>query len=206
MERLPSPPNPFPVPALFHACAPGLRVWRIYFRGGQHPMAWHEFRHFGPTAGRFDHHAEPKRRQSRGILYATAGTDAFLTALAEVFQETRHIDRHLDDPWLVVFALRAPLQLLDTSGEWPVRAGGNMAIHSGSRKRARDWSRAIYRDYGDADGIWYPSSLTNRSCLALYERAKPAMPAGPVLHEALDSPKLVAGLTQLATRLRYTMS
>lgn len=206
MEKLPNPPARFSVPGNFHGCSVGSRLWRIYFRSGKHPTRWDELRHFGPTSSRFDHHTLPKRVQTSGIAYATIGRDAILTALAEVFQDTRHVDRRYHEPWLVAFDLDASVTLLDTGGRWPVRAGGNMAINSGSRAKARAWSRAIYQSYLNADGIWYPSSITNLRCAALYERASHALPKTPVFNEPLDSPKLLAGLLRLAKGLRYTLS
>ncbi|MEE9386096.1 MAG: hypothetical protein V3V08_22010 [Nannocystaceae bacterium] len=159
----------------------------------------------GPTTSRFDHHTRPKRVQTRGILYATDGPDAIGTALAEVFQTTAHIDRHANRPWLVAFELGANVALLDTTGRWPVRAGGNMAINSGSRPRAREWSLAIYRQYSKVEGIAYASSLTNGPCLALYERAKHAMPTAPVLNRPLSDPALFPGLTKIAATLNFTI-
>ena len=205
MERVPDPPSTFIVDPICRMITAGERLWRIYFRAGPHPTRWNELRAFGPTANRFDHHTRPKRIQNRAILYATHGADAVLTALAEVFQDTRLIDRTRRKPWLVAFRLARPARLLDTGSDWPVRAGGNMAINSGSRARARAWSRAIHRDYTDVEGIWYPSSLTNQSCVALYERASAALPASPDFHEPLASPALTAGLSVLADRLEYRM-
>jgi hypothetical protein len=126
-------------------------------------------------------------------------------ALGEVFQETKVIDRRRNEPWLAAIDQEAALQLLDTSGSWPVRAGGNMAISSGNRGKARAWSRAFYDSYADAQGIWYPSSMTNRKCAALYERAFSALPAAPAFNERLDSPKLLASLSQLADALNYDL-
>jgi hypothetical protein len=205
VEKLPDPPDRFSVPPIFHSCPAGLRLWRIYFGAGDHPSGWNSFRYFGPTSSRFDHHTRPKRVQKRGILYATSGPNAVFTALGEVFQDTRLIDRRRNEPWLAAIDLTASLQLLDTSGDWPVRAGGNMAINSGNRGQARKWSRVIYNSYPDAQGVWYPSSITNRECAALYERASGALPAAPVFNERLDSPKLLASLSQLAAALNYDL-
>src|ERR1700730_18924370 len=113
----------FSVPPSFHSCPTGSRLWRIYFGGGAYPTPWNAFRHVGPTASRFDHHLLPKRVQTRGILYATSGSDAVLSALGEVFQETKVIDRRRNEPWLAAIDLEAGLQLLETTGRWPVRAG-----------------------------------------------------------------------------------
>ena len=80
-----------------------------------------------------------------------------------------------------------------------------MAINSGHRGKARGWSRAIYDSYADAQGIWYPSSMTNGECAVLYERAFGALPAAPAFNERLDSPKLLASLSQLADALNYDL-
>jgi len=47
-----------------------------------------------------------------------------------------------------------------------------MLINSGSRPRARAWSRAFYAAYPEIQGIFHASSMHgNRPSLALYERA-----------------------------------
>jgi hypothetical protein len=206
MEFLPPAPKKFPVAPEAYRLEAGVMLWRIYFRAGQRATAWNAFRHLGPANSRFNHHTFPKRIQDRGIIYATTGRDAICTALAETFQDTRLIDRYRDEPWIVGFSLAKDLILLNTGGSWPVRAGGNMAINSGSRKNARDWSRAIYRSYPNIRGIFYPSSLTNQPCVALYERAAKNLPVMPAFNESLASPKLFAGLTQLASRLNYALT
>jgi hypothetical protein len=144
--------------------------------------------------------------QSRAILYAATGPQAVSTALAEVFQETRLIDRKRSDPWLAIFDVKKPIELLDTTGHWPVRAGGNMSINSGRRDRARAWSRAIYSAYAAVEGIWYPSSITNQTCVALYDRALHAMPSRPIYNEPLDSPKLLRGLLACATTINHMVA
>ena len=204
-ERLPKPPQKFGIPPVLKTLRRGTRLWRVYFQGGGHPTQWDACRNFGPTNGRFDHHTHPKRVQSRGIIYATSGKQAILTAVAEVFQDTRHIDRFRAQPWLASFELDGPLQLLNTGANWPGQAGGNMAINSGLRSRAREWSRRIYGQYPAVEGIWYPSCLTNQPCAALYERATHALPSRPSLNLPLSHPSLLANLTQIATRLNYTM-
>jgi hypothetical protein len=205
MERLPPVPATFPVPADKHSVPAGTLVWRIYARGGPHPSTWNAFRHFGPTGARFDHHTLPKRDQARGILYGTTGSKAILTALAEYFQDTHVIDRRRHTPWLVAFMLAKGLSLLDTTGLWPIQAGGNMAINSGSRAQARKWSRGIYKQYPPIVGIWYSSSLVGNPCIALYERARDRLPGRPHFNESLASPKLLSGLTQMAEDLKYDL-
>jgi hypothetical protein len=206
VEGLPAPPASFGVAAIYKTCPAGTRLVRIYNRGSSHPTSWNEFRKFGPTNSRFDHHLEPKREQPRGILYATTGARAVRTALAEVFQETRTIELIRKEPWLAIFDTNRELRLLDVTGDWPVRAGGNMAINSGDRKMSRAWSRVIYSSYPDADGIWSASSLTNQPCVTLYERAAKALPSNPSFNDALTSRKLLAGLTADAAQLNYMIS
>lgn len=205
-EWLPPPPSSFGIGPVLRLLKRDDEVWRIYFQGGRHPTAWNEFRSYGPTNSRFDHHTYPKREQGRAIVYGSAGRQAIVTCLAEVFQDTRHINTTDRDPWLCCFRLARGLKLLNTSSEWPVRAGGNMAINSGVRHRSREWSRAIYRHYPEVEGIWYPSSLTNQPSVALYERALSALPAAVTLNLSLRDPSLFGDLTHAASRLGYTMS
>jgi hypothetical protein len=177
-------------------------LWRIYSRAGPHPAAWDGFRHWGPAANmRFDHHLEPAREQARGIVYAARRVP---TCFAEVFQDARTIERSRNRPWLVGFALARPVALLDLTGTWPTRAGASMALCSGRRDRARSWSRRIYEDYAGVEGLYYPSSMDgNRPAVALYERARDAMPARPAFHRALADPALDEAAAQAALLFNY---
>lgn len=181
----------------------GHRLWRIYFAGGAHPTAWDEFRAFGPTDSRFDHHIPPPQVQGRKILYcATLGP----TCVAEVFQATRTIDRNVRAPWLVGFELQRDASLLDLTGSWATRAGASMAIHSGSRARARRWSAAIYSAYPAIDGIAYCSSMdANRPSFAVYERASSAMPKSPFFNRALADPALTRIVNNAAKRFNFVV-
>ncbi len=184
----------------------GTTLWRLYFRGGEHPSAWNEFRRFGPLAtARFDHHTMPRREQDRrAILYAaTKGT----VCVAEVFQEMRIIDRHSRDPWLVAFALRSDVALLDLTGLWPTRAGASTAISSSeARSRTRHWSRNMWRAYPDIVGLSYASSMHGHDpAVALYERAKSSLPESPSLHLPLSHRRLSLPLRNLADKLGYDL-
>jgi hypothetical protein len=142
--------------------------------------------------------------QDRRILYVAA---QIRTCLAEVFQRRRHIDTSFGHPWLVGFALAAPLRLLDLTGAWPTRAGASMAINSGPRPRARRWSRAIYVAYPAAQGLYYASSMDgNAPAVALFERAAPALPAHPFFHRALADQLLQPALAGAAEELGYTLN
>jgi hypothetical protein len=175
----------------------------VYFRGGRHPTLWDRFRSWGPTGARFDHHEPPPRDQNRQILYAAA---AGPTCLAEVFQDTRTINRSRAEPWLVGFELTRPVALLDLTSSWPTRAGASMAISTGPRPRARGWSRAIYDAYPGVDGLMYPSSMNaSAEAVAMYERARDAMPRHPIFNRPLTDPALLFTLGNVAVDLGYRL-
>jgi len=202
LPKFPEPPDLRGIDPVWHELPAGTLLWRLYRRGGPHPLSWDEFRRFGPVrTARFDHHQLPARVKDRGILYlATHGP----TSLAEAFQDARAIDPWEHEPWLVGFDTQAPLRLLDLTGSWPTRAGASMAISTGRRDRARRWSQAIFDTYLDAAGLWYPSSMdANRPCVALYERGQHGIPSNPRLHAALGDPKLAVVVHRAAARFSY---
>ena len=184
----------------------GTLLHRVYRRGGAYRSAWNTLRHFGPTDARFDHHrpspAGAPERQERAIGYYAGDIP---TALAEMFQAGRFIDRHRDQPWLASFELVRDVRLLDLGaravgrrgrvGRWgwaasgavgdgcgalggtfALRAGASMKLLSGPRSWSQNWSRAFYECYPDIEGVYYPSSLTNAPAMALYERVLSSVP------------------------------
>jgi len=206
VAKLPAPPPrgalAARLPPRIKSLARGAVLWRIYHRGGAHPAARNRFRHFGPVSTmRFDHHSLPAREQSRGIVYAALRV---YTCFAEVFQETRTIERHRGGPWLVGLELARSVALLDLTGAWPTQAGASMALSSGRRDRARAWSARIYEDYPAFQGLYYPSSMDgNKPAVALYERAGGALPARPIFHRALEDPALNAAVVAAALLFNY---
>lgn len=208
MPKFPPPPPPAALaaiaPDIRHLPA-GARVWRVYFRGGAHPGRWNRLRAFGPTTARFDHHlsnpvGEPWE-QTRAIQYLALDG---ITPLAEVFQDTRIIDRGARSPWLVAYELAEEVALLDLTGTYPTRAGASMLIHCGSRQRARAWSRAFYEAYPQVQGLYYASCMHKGSpSVALYERAAGAVPAHPAFHRALSDKALRLTLRNAAVTLTY---
>ena len=208
MSKLPEPPG---VGAL-RAITPQTLILpadtplaRIYFAAGAHPARWSQFRSFGPVDARWDHHLPNARghavEQSRGIFYCAPDID---TCVAEVFQATRRIDRTRDAPWLVVFALREAVTLLDVRGTFATAMGASTAIHSGPRSRARAWARELYDAYPDLQGVHYGSSMNGHApAVALNERALSAMPRLPLFHRALNDDMLVEILQRIALRVSY---
>jgi hypothetical protein len=204
-DRLTPPPSVAALRAIapgIHVLPAGAELWRIYFRGGPHPSRWNGFRSFGPTGARYDHQPPPAKRHRRAIRTPRTRSDV----LAEVFQQTRVIDRFADSPALAAFSLTRDLQLLDLTGAWPTRAGASMAINSGSRATARAWSRAIYAAYPNVEGLRYASSMNaNQPAFALYERARSAPPTTAALDLPLATPALAAPLAAEAIRFGYAL-
>lgn len=215
-ERLSDPPDRAALQALgpeLHILPAGTRIGRIFYRGGEHPATWNGFRYWGPHTSRFDHHlrdadGEP-HVQSRGVMYGAAETGAhnpLTTCVAEIFQTARTVDVTGNDPWFTVFATQRDLHLLDLTGLWVTRAGGNAALSSGERVRARAWSRAFYDAYPDIDGLWFPSSIAvGAPSLTLYERAETAMPTSPLFHRALADPTMTRPLLIAAQALGFAL-
>lgn len=188
-----------------------VAVARIVFAGGRYPTNWDHFRYFGPTASRFDHHLlnddDEPCPQDRGIMYLAAGPESIPTCLAEVYQSTRIVDRLSRSPILAGFRLTRPVQLLDLTGPFATAVGASMVIHSGPRPRARRWSMQFYDAYPQIDGILYCSSMYgNRPAIALYERAKDAIPHRPVFHRELDDPAVQQILVETAEKIGYKVS
>jgi hypothetical protein len=82
-----------------------------------------------------------------------------------------------------------------------------MAIHSGSRARAREWSRAIHAAYPGVEGLLYASSMNaGKPAVALYERAQTALPALASLDLALNDPSLAAPIANVAAAFGYAVT
>jgi len=163
----------------------------------------------GPVDARWDHHlanadGEPQA-QERGIYYTARNAK---TCLAEAFQQTRRIDRAFRAPWLVVFETVSPLAVLDLTGDFATRMGASMAIHSGSRQRARGWARDLYEAFADIQGIQYASSMNGgAAAFALNERTlqKPPFSPQPLFHRALADDVMLDPLKRAAQELGYAL-
>ena len=210
MAKFPLPPSIEEIrnkPPEIRALPEGTVLARVYFTGGVQTTRWDQFRHFGPTNARFDHHyadaqGEP-HVQPRSIFYcATNATTCF----AEVFQDTRRIDRIRNAPWVAIFELQHMLELLDLTGAFTTRVGASMAINTGSRVRGREWAKCFYEAYGELHGIYYASSTHgNAPALAFNDRAEKAsvLPAYPMLNRALSDDALLDVLKHSASALGY---
>lgn len=208
MTKLPEPPGV----AALREIAPQIialpantHLARIYFSAGPHPSRWNQFRRFGPTAARWDHHLPTASggaiEQTRATLYCAPDVD---TCAAEVFQATRRIDRIRNAPALVVFAPRESINLLDLRGTFATKIGTSTAIHSGPRSHVRIWARELYDAYPDIQGVYYGSSMNGHApAIVLNERAQRAMAELPLFNRSLNDDMLVETLQKIALRLSY---
>lgn len=208
-ERCPNPPARLPGPRGGEVLPFQDPLTRIYARGGSHPLLWTQARHFGPLrSGRFDPHKPPPQEQERGVIYACAagndGVSGLETAVAEVFQDARFIERFDRERWAVIWQPQRELRLLDLDSRWTLRAGGNRALTAGSREISRRWARSIYEQLSELDGLTWRSSVLGRGrSVALWERALDALPQRPQFNRALSDPALYGRLAQIAERIGY---
>jgi hypothetical protein len=158
---------------------------------------------------RWDHHLLNRdgkpHTQPRAIYYAAPDAK---TCLAEVFQVTRRIDRVYHAPWLVVFETTSSLKLIDLTGDFATRMGASMAIHSGSRTRARGWAKDLYEAFPEFHGILYAASMHGgRPAIALNERALSSnpFPTHPLFHRALADDVMLDPLKDAASDLGYAL-
>lgn len=183
----------------------GTRLWRVYSAGGPHAVAWNEFRQYGPTDSRFDPQRPPTHFDSdRAVCYL--GEVAPL-CVAERFQAHRRVERRAGDPHLAGFDLRGPVRLLDLRGLWPTRMGASQAVATGPRSRSRRWAVLLYETFRpDVDGLCYRSSMYGgQTAVALWDRARPALPSDPVLDIALSDPRLTLPLARSAWSVGYSL-
>lgn len=211
-ERLPAPNGPRIKDTTIGAddlvvLKAGEKLTRIHELAGPHPVAWNEFRAWGPTRSRFDHQPPPPREHStRRVAYFTFGETAFTAALAEYFQDDgggiQPFDLVYRRPHMSVVSIALEVRVLDLGGGWVTRAGGNQAICAGSHRVAREWTRAIYRHHSDLGGLAWGSSVWGAGrCLALWERALTAFPSAPDLHRALNDTAMAVPIAAAAEEL-----
>ena len=182
-------------------------MWRVHFTSGHYPSRWNEFRYFGPTSSRFDHHLSNAKgqgySQDRGIMYLAKNGP---TCIAEVFQATRVIDRYSNEPWLAGFRLAKAIKILELTGVFTTTLGASTAIHSGPRPRAQRWAQQLYEAYPKIDGILYCSSMYgNAEIVALFERGAKAIPALTAFHRALNDPAMLATLAETGKEIGYQL-
>ncbi len=134
---------------------------------------------FGPS--RFSSPSEAFR-----VLYAAQD---FSTAFAEAIVRDRFVNRQRRYIGLSTLAGRAvtlisaiaPLRLLDARGAAAYMLGiDSNAIRARAHNLGQVFSEWLHAET-DLDGLLYDSRLTNRACIAIYERGLPKIDASPAL-------------------------
>lgn len=196
-------------PGTLHRTEGDLLFWeqplfRIHRTQGAHVLPWNEFRTFGPIPrGRYDPHPKPTADYpNRGVMYAATDVP---TALAEMFQTTREITTGQGAPQLTAWTPLRQLTLLNLCEDWALK---NQAAHSlahGPRAVCRAWSRAIFAEWDDLDGLWAPSTMSGRPIVALYERARSAIPHAPSFSRPLSYPVVRTLVEHYAAQIAYAV-
>jgi len=181
-----------------------LTLWRVHATTGEHVLAWNELRFWGPaTTMRFDPHLPPPHVQERGVLHAGL---AIPDVLAEVYQQTRLVDRTANGAYLTGWQPARPLRLLDLTGSWPIRAGASYTINSGRKDHCRLWARTIHTAHPDLDGLWHHSSMTGGNLATLFTHAADSFPARPALDLPLTHPGLHLPLLDACEHIGYRLA
>lgn len=177
-------------------------LWRLHApQHLDHPMRWDQLRTFGPLGtSRFDPWLPPpKERAPEGVAYF--GRDV-PTCLAEVFQETRHVNTSRQGLQLTAFVPTRPLGLLDLRGRWPIQIGASHLLNSGPRRRCRVWAHALRGAYPQADGLVF-TGMAGRDCVTLY--APGVFPEVPDFSRPLNDPALAARVADACTQIGYAL-
>lgn len=176
-----TPPDRFVLDESLHVRGFGEVLWRVFRTTGPHATTWNQLRHFGPLREmRFDPHPPPAQvYPETGVMYTATWSH---TAIGEVFQSTRVIDRAMGGRTIAAWIPSRPLNLLDLTTNWPVLNGAAAAMMMDDKSTTQAWARAIDERFGDElDGLYHQSSINNQPLVTLFSRTErvPAFPARP---------------------------
>jgi hypothetical protein len=150
----------------------GAAFGRIHRKAFPDPLG------FGKNPSRF---SDPRRRIADhrfGVLYL--GSSLKVCFLETVLRDERDgivgqveiAESELDDRRYAEIRVRKGLQLLDLTGDGPIRMGIPSDVARSSRQAlSRNWSVAFHDHPREVDGIIYPSRLNGETNLAIYGRA-----------------------------------
>lgn len=167
-----APPPSFIVDSVLHVATYEGPLWRVFPTTGPHPQVWDELRHYGPVEDmRFDPQAPPPAFDpNAGVMYTSTLPH---TALGEVYQSTRVIDRASRGATIASWIPSRPLQLLDLTTNWPVLNGAAAAMMMDDKQHTQAWARAIDQQLGaDVDGLYHQSAINNEPMVTLFSRTE----------------------------------
>lgn len=182
------------------ATVPAGQVWRrLYDRRHPDPLGW------GASLSRF---SDPTGAAFGVVYLAASAKAAFVETVLRDRADGRGADCVIDmaeitGRALAEVRLRAPLRLVDLTGDGPLRMGVPSDV-AGARDQtlARTWSAAFHAHPDRPDGVLYPSRLNKERCLAVYDRALGALETAstsPLLDRRAE---LAATLDDLEIALR----
>lgn len=182
--------------------------WRVHFTTSAYSLPWNAFRHYGPIS-RFDPHPPPPNTYPDHAIWY--GASSAITALAEVFQDTRIIATVPDAPYLTAFQFTRPLTLLNVAtgntGAWPTRVGASFAMSTtAAHATTQQWAHNIATAFLELDGIYYQSRFGGEPATALFAAARDAMPIHPLMSLPLTHPDLTGALADAARRIGYGLT
>ena len=161
-------------------------LWQVANTAGPYAVRFGQMRSFGPLpTARFDPHPPPPADHPvERVLYSAAD---LVTALAERFQHNREIrGTQPSAPGVYAWAPTRPLHLIDLRGVGALRLGASHVLNTGPQSSTRAWARAIRDGWSNADGIAYASSMTGRTCIALWAPAADTFPTAPAFAKLLS--------------------
>lgn len=127
-------------------------------------------------------------RPSHPARLGPGAADAIAEFLEDAAGRVGPIDRVAATRAITAFSLTSPLHVLDLDSGWVTKAGGNQAITSGH--------------HPDVQGLGYRAAVFGPGvCIALWERAKSAIPAGNDLDRVLADPAMDDPVAEAAERL-----
>lgn len=177
-------------------------LWRISDTTGPHVLPWNSLRTYGPLRTmRWDPHTPPPSAQpERAVTYASPD---LVTVMAERFQKYREVDPVSGDPYLYGFLPARQLELLDLTGEWPLRNHASHALNAAPKPVCRAWAAAILDAWPDLDGLRCRSTMDGRVTFVLFPGARGACPERPDFAAPLTQGDTFARVAAAAGAIGY---
>jgi hypothetical protein len=153
---------------------------------------------------RFDPQGPPTGdHPESGVMYAATLP---WTAIAEVYQATRVIDRSAGGATIASWMPSRRLQLLDLTTNWPVLNGAAASMMMDDKSTTQAWAHAIDEQFSDRiDGLYHHSSINNRPMVTLFSRTEryPSFPARVGFRAQLSDPTADEIVAHAARLLGY---
>ena len=191
------PPSGFATRPLVLGAQPAAAQWlRLYPRRHRDPLG------FGKAPSRFSDPRPLPAEDRYGVVYF--GTSLKVSVLEAIIRDRGDgrlgdliiARQELEDALCAEVTPRAPLQLVDLTGDGPVRMGvPSDAVRAADPALGQQWGLAFWSHASQPDGVLYPSRLNNEPNIAVFDRALPKLGVGSVS-------SLLSRRTELAAVIR----